>query len=218
MDRFLPFNSTTRARLVRLLAPMIVLAIVLLAAVLRFHKIGQQSLWNDEGNTLRLIERAIPSLLENASHDIHPPGYYLALKAWWSLTGESEFALRAFSALAGVLTVACVYALGRALSAPGAGALSALLVAVNAFSVYYGQEVRMYALLALLAAASMLAFVRWTARPTWRIALALALINATGLYTQYTYPAVMLVQGVMFGAWWIVRRDRRALIMYIGLN
>src|SRR5437016_7738849 len=218
MDRFLPFNSTTRARLVRLLSPVIVLAIVLLAALLRFHEIGRQSLWNDEGNTLRLVERSIPLLLENASHDIHPPGYYLALKVWWSLTGESEFALRAFSALAGVLTVACVYALGRALSAPGAGALSALLVAVNAFSVYYGQEARMYALLALFAAASMLVFVRWTARPAWRIALALALINAAGLYTQYTYPAVMLTQGIMFVAWWITRRDRWTLTMYVILN
>jgi hypothetical protein len=114
--------------------------------------------------------------------------------------------------------VACVYALGRALSAPGAGALAALLVAVNAFSVYYGQEARMYALLALFAAASMLVFVRWTARPAWRIALALTLINAAGLYTQYTYPAVMLAQGVMFVAWWIIRRDRRTLTMYISLN
>lgn len=218
MDGFLAFNSTTRARLLNLLSPVLVLAIVLLAAVLRFHEIGRQSLWNDEGNTLRLVERPIPSLLENASHDIHPPGYYLALKAWWSLTGESEFALRAFSALAGLLTVACVYALGRALSAPGAGALAALLVAVNAFSVYYGQEARMYALLALCAAASMLIFARWTARPAWKTALALALINAAGLYTQYTYPAVMLTQGVMFIAWWLGRPNRRTLMMYFGLN
>src|SRR5262249_22799382 len=119
MDRLLPINSTARARLLNLLPPVIVLAIVLLAAVLRFHEIGRQLLWNKEGNTVRLVERPIPSLLENASHDIRPPGYYLALKVWWSLTGESEFALRAFSALAGFLTVACVYALGRALAAPG---------------------------------------------------------------------------------------------------
>src|SRR5215471_6400520 len=119
MDRLLPFNSTTRAWLINRLSPVVVLLIVLLAAALRLHEIGRQSLWNDEGNTLRLVERSVPSLLENASHDIHPPGYYLALKAWWSLTGESEFALRAFSALTGLLTVACVYTLGRALAAPG---------------------------------------------------------------------------------------------------
>src|SRR5260370_24599436 len=135
MDRFLPFNSTTGAQLVGLLSPLIVLAIVLLAAVLRFHEIGQQSLWNDEGNTLRLVERSIPSLLENASHDIHPPGYYLALKVWWSLTGESEFALRAFSALAGVPTRARGFAAGRALPVPGAGAVGAGLGPGQCFRV-----------------------------------------------------------------------------------
>src|SRR5258708_38018364 len=142
MDQLIPLNSRTREQLTRQIVKLLPLVVILLATVLRFHLLGHQSFWNDEGNTLRLVERPIPTLLENASHDIHPPGYYLALKAWWLLTGDSEFALRAFSALAGVLTVACVYALGRALSAPGAGALSALLVAVNAFSVYYGQEAR----------------------------------------------------------------------------
>src|SRR5258707_9988084 len=191
------------------------LVILFVAAITRFHMISNQSLWNDEGNTLRLVERPIGALIDAASHDIHPPGYSLALKGWWLLTGESECALRAFSAFMGVLTVACVYALGRSLFASGVGVLASLLVALNAFSVYYGQEARMYALLALFAAASMLVFVRWTARPTWRIALALALINAAGLYTQYTYPAVMLTQGVMFIACWIIRRDRRELTRYI---
>src|SRR5947209_13900789 len=134
MDRLIPLNRRTRAELTRHIIKMLPLFVILLAACLRFHLLGNQSLWNDEGNTLRLVERPIPTLLENASHDIHPPGYYLALKAWWLLTGDSEFALRAFSALTGILTVACVYALGRALFAPGAGLVASFLVAVNAFS------------------------------------------------------------------------------------
>jgi mannosyltransferase len=41
--------------------------------------------------------------------------------------------------------------------------------------------------------------------------LALALINAAGLYTQYSYPFTMLAQGVMFVAWigWASRRAFR---------
>ena len=133
MDQLLPIKSATRAQLYRLLP----LVIILLAAVLRFHLINHQSLWNDEGNTLRLVQRSIPELLQNTARDIHPPGYYLLLKVWWLLTGETEFALRALSAFAGVLTVACVYALGRALFAPGVGLVASLLVAINAFNIYY---------------------------------------------------------------------------------
>ncbi len=192
--------------------------ILFMAAALRLHWLGHQSFWNDEGNTLRLVERSIPDLLVSASRDIHPPGYYLLLKSWWLLTGESEFALRAFSALCGTITVACVYTLGRTLFSRGAGTVAALLVAINTFAVYYSQEARMYALLALMAAAGMLLFVRWTRRPSWPLALGLALVNAAGLYTQYVFPFIMLTQGVLFVLWWLGRRDRASLGQYVALN
>src|SRR5258708_14209296 len=99
MDQLIPLNSRTREQLTRQITKLLPLGIILLAAVLRFHLLGSQSLWNDEGNTLRLVERPIPILLQNASHDIHPPGYYLPLKAWWLPTGPTEFDLRALSAL-----------------------------------------------------------------------------------------------------------------------
>jgi hypothetical protein len=56
----------------------------------------------------------------------------------------------------------------------------------------------MYAALALWTAAGLLFFVRWMSRPNVRDGLALALINATGLYTHYTYPVVMITQGIAF--------------------
>ncbi|MHB8749684.1 MAG: glycosyltransferase family 39 protein [Aggregatilineales bacterium] len=199
--------------------------VLLLAAVLRFHLLGAQSLWNDEGNSLRLAQRPISELLTAAAQDIHPPGYYLALKIWINLTGDSEFTLRALSALAALLTVACVYALGKALFAPGAGLLAAALVAVNSFEVYYGQEARMYAALALWTAASLCLFVRWTAKPAWRTGLALALVNAAGLYTHYTYPLVMVAQGALFLAYLALTpplpsygRGGRGVRAYLVLN
>jgi len=267
-------------------APLIVL---LLAFAVRFHALEAQSLWNDEGNSLRLAERAIPDLIDAAGRDIHPPGYYLALKGWIALTGKSEFGLRSLSALEGVLTVALTVALGRALFGKGAGTLAGLFVALNPFAVYYSQEARMYAQLALLSAASMALFARWLKELTAesaevteggtegkrqdrnsvnsgkelekRIALLdlphphsvltrlvaplcmergqaerseaggevnhqnaqsfseiasvssvakllpLALVNAAGLYTQYSFPFTLLAQGMLFVAW-IVWRSR----------
>src|SRR4051794_8614637 len=102
MMAFMPsISAATRQRIYQLLP----LVVVLLAAVLRFHLLDHQSLWNDEGNSLRLAERTIPDLIATARFDIHPPGYYVLLSFWLRLTGESEFALRALSALAGLLTV-----------------------------------------------------------------------------------------------------------------
>ena len=68
--------------------------LILLAFGARVHRLDAQSLWNDEGNSLRLAQRSAADLIESAGHDIHPPGYYLTLKAWIAVAGESEFSLR----------------------------------------------------------------------------------------------------------------------------
>jgi hypothetical protein len=183
---------------------ILILAVLLLAFILRFHQLGAQSLWHDEGNSYAQSIRSVGEIANHAARDIHPPGYYWLLGAWRLISGESEFALRALSAFAGVLTVALAYAIGKRLYNAWAGVLAALFVALNTFAIYYGQEARMYALLAMLVAAGMAALLALIACPTWTRALLLALINAAGLYTQYAYPLFMLVQGVL-ALLWIVK-------------
>ncbi|MBZ0283212.1 MAG: glycosyltransferase family 39 protein [Anaerolineae bacterium] len=188
------------------------LLLLLLAAGLRFHNLGTQSLWNDEGSSYVQATRSFSEIAANAARDIHPPGYYWALAIWRGLVGESEFALRSLSAFASLCTAAFVFAIGRRLFNPTAGLAAAFFVALNTFSLYYAQEARMYAPLALFATASIWALTKvlstqYSARslrsPLIRYLLALALINTAGLYTQYAYPFVMLAQGLIFLIYWL---------------
>ena len=182
----------------RWLAPLLIL---LLAALLRLHQLGTQSLWNDEGNSVVQALRSLHEIAQHAARDIHPPGYYWLLHGWSRLTGSSEFALRFFSALASVLGVACLYAAGHRLYGRAAGLVAALFLALNGFSIWYAQEARMYALLALWGAAAPLALVATLARPTRGRALTLALINAAGLWTHYAWPFMLLAQGLVLLLW-----------------
>ncbi|GAB4265392.1 MAG: hypothetical protein Kow0080_05550 [Candidatus Promineifilaceae bacterium] len=180
------------------------IVILLLAAFFRFHALEAQSFWNDEGNSARLSERPIPLIIEGTASDIHPPLYYLLLRGWREPLGESEFALRAFSAFVGVLTVAVVMAMGAWLAGSRVGVMAGWLTAVSPPLIYYSQETRMYALLALLAVLSTFALLRWvTAQNGRRWAVAYVLLLAAGLYTHYFFPAVMLVHGVVFGWMWL---------------
>jgi hypothetical protein len=135
--------------------------ILALAAWLRFYRLEYQSYWNDEGNSRVLAGKSVSGILASAAADIHPPGYYLALKLWRGLVGETEFGLRSFSALTGLVLVALLYRLGREYFDAPAGIAAALLGAVNPFLIYYSQEARMYALLATSSAASFLLFSLW---------------------------------------------------------
>ncbi len=217
--------ETAARRLIALLLP----AAVLIAAFgLRFHRLGAQSFWNDEGSSYVQATRTLADIAYHAGRDIHPPGYYWLLAGWRVLVGETEFALRMLSALAGGLTVAIAYALGRRLYGRIAGLSAALFVGLNTFGIYYSQEARMYALLALLSALSMwlwTGLLRAGGRRALRWGLLLGVINAAGLYTQYAFVYVLAAQAVL-GVAALARRRRgddigalvRALATSVGVT
>ena len=204
----------------------LLLAILLLATGLRFYRLDAQSFWNDEGNSARLSERSIPLIIEGTASDIHPPLYYLVLRGWRELVGETEFGLRSFSAFAGILTVAVTFALGkefwtrinaddtdkkenlRSSALTRVPLLAALLTAVSPPLIYYSQETRMYALLAFWAVLATWLLLRWQAcvmRHTScvRWAVVYVMVVAAGLYTHYFFPAVILFHNLIVLIWLI---------------
>ena len=187
-------------------ATLALIAILLLATGLRFYKLDAQSFWNDEGNSARLSERSPELILEGTASDIHPPLYYLLLRGWRELLGESEFGLRSFSVFVGILTVAAVPPLAS-LFFKGSNVVSILLAAffaaLNPALIYYSQETRMYALLALLAALTTAAFYRWLVGGGLKWVIAFILLSTAGMYTHYFYPSVLIFQSLILGLVWL---------------
>lgn len=201
--------------------------VLLIAFGARVYQLDHQSFWNDEGNSVSLSSRSIQLIIEGTASDVHPPLYYLVLRGWWPLVGQSDFALRYISVTAGVLQVAATVAIGR-IWLSRAGALGVgILVALSPPLVYYSQEARMYALLGAVATLSMLVLLKgvsakergengqWTMQHTgslntdtdppttaYRLPLTVyCLLTTLGLYTHYVYPAVMLAQGFIVLLW-----------------
>ena len=193
----------------RLLLFALLLAILLLATTVRFHRLGEQSLWYDEGVAYAHSQRTLPELIPHLQRNVHLPAYFALLGWWEDLTGSSEFAMRALSALFSSLSVAWTYALGKRLFHPIAGVAAAALVALNSFSIYYAQEARMYAMLAAIAGAGIWLFVGFlrnysASEPVsmrWRSVLGLGLVNALGIYTHVAYALVILVQVILAVIW-----------------
>lgn len=188
-------------------------ALFVIATALRVANLTSQSLWADEGNSVRIAERPLTLVIEAARADVHPPGYYVLLWAWAKLFGQSEAAMRALSVVIGVLVVGLVYLLARSLFGPRAGWLAAFCAAVSPFQIVYSQEVRMYILVAFWAIASTYAFVRWLdaqddGQPVrWGVVYALSI--AMGLWTHYSFPIVIAALNVAWLIWWIGKRGKR---------
>jgi uncharacterized membrane protein len=131
----------------------IALAVVLLAAALRIYRLDWQSVWFDE--VFSLIVAAPSQRFEEfwgwVRTDVHPPLYYLLLRIWSGILGQSEAATRSLSAIFGVLTVAAAGIVFRPALSPVGRVSLMLLFAVSPAAIRYSQEVRSYALLIFLA-------------------------------------------------------------------
>ncbi len=197
------------------------LLVLVLAAGLRFYRLDAQSFWNDEGNSARLAERSVPLILEGAAGDIHPPLYYLALHFWRASAGQTEFALRALSAVGGLGLVALVYALGADALGPGSGLAAALMAAINPFQVYYSQEARSYIWVAFLGAAAAYAAVRWLERSHQGgglSAVGYVLATTAGLYTHYLFPLALIPINLVVLALLLRRKTFGRLGGWLGLH
>ena len=174
-------DGLRRARGAAWLAAVLVLAS---GAVFRIQKIGELSYWFDESFTWKTISFPWSEMPDRVARDNQPPLYYLLLKLWASVWGSSPTALRSFSVLCGLLTVACIFlfvraaycdvgqttadakcATGRQPKEPGARGLrtawlAAALVSLSPFQIQWALQARMYTLLTALVALSSWLMVR----------------------------------------------------------
>src|SRR3954471_17834477 len=107
-----PQNRVLRSLPQLLVTPGLLLFV--LALLPRLYRLGAQSLWLDEGGTWsevtgRTGKGWLALLGELWSKDAAYPLYHILVKAWVTLVGDSEWALRFPSALAGAATVAVLY-------------------------------------------------------------------------------------------------------------
>ena len=129
--------------------------ITLAGLALRFWRIGFQSLWRDEVDAIGFAMQSMDGLLRMfLMPGENGPLYFSALRPWLALFGESEAALRSFSALAGAAIIPLLFWLGSRLFGRRAGWIAAGLAAISPYAVWYSQEGKMYAWVALLAAGS----------------------------------------------------------------
>jgi len=127
---------------------LLVVAILLVAAVLRLFQLGRSSLWYDEVVTMRLARTESPAALVRLLGQIdatRAPLHPLLLQGWVALFGPFDYPARVFSVLCGIVTVALVYWIGLRVYDVTTGLWASWLCALSPLLVYYSREVRMYA-------------------------------------------------------------------------
>ena len=149
--------------------------------------------WIDEGIAVGIASHDLADIPGLLRQDGSPPLYYLLLHGWLTLFGDGEAAARALSLVfSGDHRAPCRGGPGRR-SPAGGRVIAAALAAGCPLLSYYGQEARMYTLVALLSVVAAAAFVRGRG-VTLTVALVLLLYTHTwGLFLAAALAVVWLV-------------------------
>ncbi len=185
-------NETSgRTRALEWISAHALWVVLFVALLARLPSIISRPLWYDEAFAVlfsaegpRAMSYGTLLVDKGIAADVHPLGYYTLLWAWQAVAGASPLAVRALSVILGLMLVYLGYQLSRRLFDERIATVAALALSLSPFQVHYSQEVRMYALLAVLLMVATLVYWRALEHGSLRYWLAFAVLGAAAQYTH----------------------------------
>ncbi|MBX3176539.1 MAG: glycosyltransferase family 39 protein [Candidatus Hydrogenedentes bacterium] len=187
---------------------------------LNLRAIGGEAAWCDEALTAACHPADSLAAYLACAFERDPtirlaPLYHLVQYNWSALFGGSLLSLRALSVTLSALAMLQLYAFARQIASPAVARLAILIASASVFQVYFAQEVRVYALLNLVALCAMAAF-RAAARGGSGRALAWnALLNAMLLLTHSFAVLLVATQGILIA---LGLAPRRRALRWLGVH
>ena len=184
------------------------------------------ALWHDEAFSALLIKYDFKEMIYRAGLDVHPPFYYILLKGWDGLFGDSLFSLRLFSVIFGIFAVILFFFFVKEFLKNRKFALFAsVLLALNSFFIQFIMEARMFTLgifLVILSSFFLLKALQPSHRnfggggnsKKWYWWLLYAISASCGIYTHYYVIFSILAQGI-FLIYWIFKESKFNFINWL---
>ncbi|MEO3473641.1 glycosyltransferase family 39 protein [Roseomonas sp. CAU 1739] len=159
------------------------------AAALRLPELGTWSLWVDEIATAVFVSLTWQDLTGPLAWlETTPPTYYLLIKAWTTVAGGSDAALRLPSVFAGLASIAVLWRLCREAFGHRAAFWAAMILAVTGWHIFHSRDARVYALLTLVVLLALLAGRAFAAQ-------------AGSVGQRWIFPAARLAVLAAFAVW-----------------
>jgi len=198
----------------------LVILIIVAGLFIRMYHLGQESLWMDEGHSIRVASLSLPHIIGNLSGDFHQPLYFIVLHGWINIFGDSEFSARFLSVLCGVLSIWMIFRVGRLLFDKETGILSGVLLCVSGFNIYYSQEVRMYSPVTFLTLLSMYYFIKLLQQKSFLNSGKYLLFTALLFYTHHVGIYIIAAQNiyVVTSALFFSKSSEISLKRWLGLQ
>ena len=183
---------------------MILTGILAAAALLRAYDLTKYGFWYDEAftvldkwglNKIAPVDKLFAHDFLTRNFDYLRMAYSRIMLFWGGLFGNSEYAARAFSVLAGLACVVLLYILAKTMFGRRAAWISAALLAISPMHIHYSQEATVYTLVCAFSLLSVYFFVKALGTGAKRYWAMYAISSALCAYLLYM---AFLLQGALF--------------------
>jgi mannosyltransferase len=189
-----------------------VAAITAFGLILRLQGLAAASLWSDEAFSAYWIHRSLSFIwTDGLVIETTPPLYYMLLKGWAIIFGSDDWSLRLFSAVASTATIPLVFLLASEIFGAAAGVAAALAFALLPMQLFYAQEARVYALLPLFYAMTLLALWRFVGAARAGLAA-----SHRGALVVYALGLVLLIYGHATSVFTVAALSACGLLLLAG--
>ncbi len=155
-----------------------------------------QSLRLDEAQSMWQTSHSIGDTLRVVAQDVHVPLYHVLLHFWQLYFGHSVITVRLLSLLFFLLNIPLFYILSRQILTRGWSLFATVIFSFLPFMNWYGNEARMYTLLAFMATLSQIYFLRIIQRKKGWAGYGITAI--IGAYTHYFFSFNLATQGIFY--------------------
>ena len=190
-----------------------ILGILILALILRLLFINKpDGLWNDEYISWMISATPFSNgFINEMKSQCHMPFYYLYLKFFMTLFGQSDIILRLTSVFAGIISVIAMYFAGKEKD-KRTGLLCAGFSAISSFLIYYSQEVRIYSILFFFSALTLLYTLKTLKNPDKKNLILCIFSNLMIMFT-HTIGFVFVLFNLIFLSVNLFKKYKKTIII-----
>ncbi len=208
---FFDFNKPTSSTLLNRLS----LLIVFWGIFLRISQyLNNRSLWGDEVMlALNLLNRSYLELLQPLDYDqAAPPGFLWIEKTAIHVFGNSEYSLRLFPLIAGIISMIAFYQLSKWAVSAIAVPIALLLFACSRFALYFSTETKQYSSDVMLAILLCLLLIPLRGQLLAKgRSLLLGVIGAVVVW--FSHPVVFVLAGIEAASWITLPSEKRKSVL-----
>ena len=173
-------------------------------------------LWLDEALSVEIARLPLTELPAALRQDGAPPLYYVLLHGWMALFGTGTTAVRLLSVLLVPVALLLAHRLGRRLGGLAGGRAAVVVLASLPWTMRFGSETRMYALVLVLVLAGALALLAVRAS-TSRTAVGLGAVAVAALLLTHYWSLFLLAAVALWHLPGFVRRSAPAVRVVTAL-